>query len=265
MSCHARDAEPGSNLCLDCAESLGIAPLLDLHDHGVSIELRDGRLWGLASGPWLHEGEIDFVLDASDGEEGVLRCLPLDEIRRIERCVRDALLPTGGRTEEFLAWERRERQAEAIMSAAEAAEGAAEGAAGGGNGEVEEEDEDLWDEDDDDCWEQGDSAADGEGDPAKPPATTRDLEALLAELDALAEPPSEDRAIEELVAEGIIVGPRAPAVPARGDEVRGRIEGGDIIRWRLRRLLRRLRLGVSGRGARSLAHQRARDAEVEGR
>ena len=153
VRCHASDAEWASNLCLDCAESLGVVPLLALARQGLSVQLKGERLWGLGGGLWLIGGEAKLLLDEGgvrfEGGDGPMHILPLCEIVSIELCVQDAILAERRLAQEFHGWERRERQAEALFShARKAAEVAVTDSRSAGS-----HDEPYEDDDDDEDWD----------------------------------------------------------------------------------------------------------------
>jgi hypothetical protein len=192
MRCHASGAEWGSNLCLLCVESLEVSPLLALVGQGVSVQLEDERLCGVAYGTWLHKGELKLVLDAGDvHDDGTIRYrwLPLREIERIELCVRDAL--DGDRTtDEFHAWKERESQAEALFHEARATTVNRLAARGAGAGERDcgEDEEPCEGADDDDCADELDAtpaAGRAASEPSEEEASQM-MGTLLATLDALA-------------------------------------------------------------------------------
>jgi hypothetical protein len=213
--------------------------LLDLVEQGVSVQLRDGRLWGLAFGPSLIDGEVMLVLDVHDGSGGAPRKLPLHQIARIELCVRDAISDEGRATDEFLAWEERERQAEVLLGcgrgAADSSVAHEEGAGGGGR----EGDEEPYEDDDDD--DDGDWDARVSSDRAAPEHSGEErsdmMETLLATLDALEVRPWPGEGEGELVPTGAVAGTRGEEREARP---RRSGDHGRLRRLRMRLLLRRL-------------------------
>lgn len=265
MCVACREGEPAahSNLCRDCVEERGLAPLLDLVGHAVRVLIRDERVWGIARALLTHGGSANLLLACQEGADCPvdLLWLPEEVIARIELCVREPLgsLPQRRR---FRAWLEMERRAEAIMGASEASEGAVPGGAGAGARGDAEDDDGLCDDDGDGQWEQGGAAASAGASPAGPERRTS-LEVLLDVLEASRPLPSEDDAIDGLAAEGIIVDPREPRRAEA--EPRERAPGARSRGSRLTRLLRRLRPDAKGRDGRGLSGQGAGGAEVGGR